>query len=175
MRGPSPTSPLRKSFFEVPPPLYRKNPPNSFLNDSLTAERFLASNFTTAWLDWQQHWTLRVDLMFSFCQESSVYQFRISCCHLMIMYWGCAWMDTIDLCWSTMHCWSRMPYSHQTYHEHIQVGFFNCSAQISVLNRKTNEDVLYIENFMEQNLWLAAHHFSFWYWKLGGTVKKTIL
>ena len=26
---------------------------------------------------------------------------------------------------------------------------------------------------MEQNLWLAAHHFSFWYWKLGGTVKKT--
>ena len=36
----------------------------------------------------------------------------------------------------------------------------------------TNEDLLYIENFMEQNLWLAAHHFSFWYWKLGGTVKK---
>ena len=25
---------------------------------------------------------------------------------------------------------------------------------------------------MEHNLWLAAHHFSFWYWKLGGTVKK---
>ena len=28
---------------------------------------------------------------------------------------------------------------------------------------------------MEQNLWLAAHHFSFWYWKFGGTVKKTTL
>ena len=27
----------------------------------------------------------------------------------------------------------------------------------------------------EQNLWLAAHHFSFWYWKLGGTVKKITL
>ena len=26
---------------------------------------------------------------------------------------------------------------------------------------------------MEQNLWLAAHRFSFWYWKLGGTVKKS--
>ena len=25
---------------------------------------------------------------------------------------------------------------------------------------------------MEQNIWLAAHRFSFWYWKLGGTVKK---
>ena len=25
---------------------------------------------------------------------------------------------------------------------------------------------------MEQNLWLAAHHFSVWHWKLGGTVKK---
>ena len=25
---------------------------------------------------------------------------------------------------------------------------------------------------MEQNLWLAAHCFSFWYWKLGGTVKE---
>ena len=25
---------------------------------------------------------------------------------------------------------------------------------------------------MEQNLWLAAHRFSFWYWKLGGPVKK---
>ena len=28
---------------------------------------------------------------------------------------------------------------------------------------------------MEQNLWLVAHHFSFWYWKLGGTVKKSTL
>ena len=28
---------------------------------------------------------------------------------------------------------------------------------------------------MEQNLWLAAHRFSFWYWKLGGTVKKNTL
>ena len=28
---------------------------------------------------------------------------------------------------------------------------------------------------MEQNLWLAAHRFSFWYWKLGGTVKKGTL
>ena len=36
----------------------------------------------------------------------------------------------------------------------------------------TNEDHLYIKNFMEQNLWLATHPFSFWYWKLGGTVKK---
>ena len=36
----------------------------------------------------------------------------------------------------------------------------------------TNEDLLYIKNFMEQNLWLAAHLFSFRYWKLGGTVKK---
>ena len=26
---------------------------------------------------------------------------------------------------------------------------------------------------MEQNLWLAADHFSFCHWKLGGTVKKT--
>ena len=37
----------------------------------------------------------------------------------------------------------------------IQGAFFNCSAQISVLKRKTcstNEDLLYIENFMEQNL-----------------------
>ena len=25
---------------------------------------------------------------------------------------------------------------------------------------------------MERNLWLAAHRFSFWFWKLGGTVKK---
>ena len=31
---------------------------------------------------------------------------------------------------------------------------------------------MYIENFMEQNLWLTAHCFSFWYWKLGGTAKK---
>ena len=28
---------------------------------------------------------------------------------------------------------------------------------------------------MEQNLWLAVHRFSFWYWKLGGTVKRTTL
>ena len=28
---------------------------------------------------------------------------------------------------------------------------------------------------MEQNLWLAAQRFSFWYWKLGGTVKKSTL
>ena len=28
---------------------------------------------------------------------------------------------------------------------------------------------------MEQNLWLAVHRFSFWYWKLGGTVKKSTL
>ena len=55
--------------------------------------------------------------------------------------------------------------------------FYNCSAKISVLKRKrcsTNEDLFYIVNFMEQNLWLAAHRFSFWYWKLGGTVKKTL-
>ena len=39
----------------------------------------------------------------------------------------------------------------------------------------TNEDLLNIENFMEQNLWLAVHRFSFWYWKLGGTVKKITL
>ena len=36
----------------------------------------------------------------------------------------------------------------------------------------TNEDPFYMENFVEQNLWLAAHRFSFWYWKLGGPVKK---
>jgi len=28
---------------------------------------------------------------------------------------------------------------------------------------------------MEENLWLAAQLFSFWYWKLGGTVKKSTL
>ena len=28
---------------------------------------------------------------------------------------------------------------------------------------------------MEPNLWLAAHRFSFWYWKWGGTVKKSTL
>ena len=28
---------------------------------------------------------------------------------------------------------------------------------------------------MEQNLWLAADRFSFWYWKSGGTVKKSTL
>ena len=28
---------------------------------------------------------------------------------------------------------------------------------------------------MEQNLWLDAHRFSFWYWKLGETVKRTTL
>ena len=54
--------------------------------------------------------------------------------------------------------------------------FFNCSAYISVQKEKrcsTNEDLLYIENFMEQNLWLAAHNFSFWFWKLGVTVKRS--
>ena len=35
--------------------------------------------------------------------------------------------------------------------------------------------LLYIENFMKQNLWLAVRRFSFWYWKLGGPVKKTTL
>ena len=62
--------------------------------------------------------------------------------------------------------------------EDLLGAFFNCSAQISVLKRKmlfNQRDLLYIENFMEQNLWLAAHRFSFWYWKLGGTVKKTTL
>ena len=61
---------------------------------------------------------------------------------------------------------------------HVQGAFFHCSAQISVLKRKTlfnQRGSLYIENFMEQNLGLAAHHFSFWYWKLGGTVKKSTL
>ena len=28
---------------------------------------------------------------------------------------------------------------------------------------------------MKHNFWLAAHYFSFWYWKLKGTVKKTTL
>ena len=41
--------------------------------------------------------------------------------------------------------------------------FFNCSAQISVLKKRclSNEDLLHIENFMEQNLWLVAHRFHF--------------
>ena len=62
--------------------------------------------------------------------------------------------------------------------KNIQGAFFNCSAQISLLKRKhcsTNRNFLYIENSMEQNLWLAAHahRCSFWYWKLEGTFKKT--
>ena len=53
--------------------------------------------------------------------------------------------------------------------------FFFCCAQISVLKRKTlfNQRGSFLtENFMEQNLWLAAHRFSFGCWKLGGTVTK---
>ena len=47
------------------------------------------------------------------------------------------------------------------------------SAQISVLKRKTLlNHLLYIKNFVEQNCWSAANHFSFWHWELGGTVKK---
>ena len=64
-------------------------------------------------------------------------------------------------------------------HEKMQTHtgcFSNCSAQISALKKRcsTNDDLLYIVNFMEQNLWLAAHRFSFWYWKLEGAVKKTL-
>ena len=60
----------------------------------------------------------------------------------------------------------------------VQGAFFNYSAQISVLKRKTifnQRESLYIEYFMEQNILLGAHRFSFWYWKLGGTVEKNPL
>ena len=42
----------------------------------------------------------------------------------------------------------------------------------SPLNEEPRPTLLYIKNLMEQNLWLAAHGFSFWYRKLEGTVKK---
>ena len=46
---------------------------------------------------------------------------------------------------------------------------------IDLAHQLSDKSILYIENFMEQILWLAAHCFSFWYWKLGGPVKKNTL
>ena len=60
---------------------------------------------------------------------------------------------------------------------HLQGVFFNCSAQISVLKRKTlfNQLGSFVHHGTESLIGCPLFSFCFWYWKLGGTVEKNTL
>ena len=76
------------------------------------------------------------------------------------------------------HIWSAPTINQARPLRSYRVLFLAVPPRFQYPNEKTcsaNEKLFYIENFLKKKSWLAATCNSFWYWKSGGTVKKSTL
>ena len=97
-----------------------------------------------------------------------------------------SFFDILVIIWYNHHyhctmCSLGTMFSVQPYNRKILKStgcfFLTVPPHFQNQNEKTfsaNEELFYIENDVKKKSWFASIWFSFWYWKSGGTVKKSI-